>query len=75
MAVDIERLAPLAHYMAKSDLAQRLRYPLSRDTRRGLTEPRFGSAAVLNRDLIEDLNQPFPRGPDTASTSSVLSWD
>src|SRR4051794_533636 len=64
MPVDVERLAPWAHYMAKADLAQRLRHALARDTRRSLTEHRFGSAEVLNRNLIEDLNQPGPRGPD-----------
>lgn len=37
-----------------------------RDTRGGLTELRFGSAEVLNRNLIEDLNQPFPHRPDIA---------
>lgn len=64
MAVDVERLTPWAHYMAKADLAQRLRYAV-RDTHRGLTELHFGSAEILYRNLIEDLNQPFPCRPDT----------
>lgn len=64
MTVDVECLAPWAHYIAKPIWRSDSRNPLARDSRRGLTEPRFGSAEVLNRNLIEDLNQPGPRGPD-----------
>jgi len=66
VVVDVESLTPWGHYMAKPDLVQRLRYPVACDTRRGLTELRFGSTEVLNRNLIEDLNQRCPRRSDIA---------